>query len=411
MLNRLTPDAAPVAGIIRGFKGINNRLDPVALGLEWQVQADNALCDDAGFLINRPGQRAILTDIADIHDAADGRLLAVTATGALIEVTPDGHPVLLAEGIAGAPFVWAELGYAVFVMSERGQWALYPDRVVPWGIPSCPPPTTAGTGDHTYQIACVFQAPDGRIGGTHHVVAAPGAESGGVTVWPPMLPGYRTRIYASTPDGAELLHAATAIDSAPVTLDGRQRGSLLDTLHHDPPPVGEVIASHHNRMVIGAWEPEQDRSILYYSRADNPHLFRLDRDFQIVAGRITLLASIPRGLVIGTDRAIYVDSLDAPVQQVAGYGVPLGARAHDDHGVIYFWSQRGLCRAAPFQNLTDAHYVARSRERQTAALLPWQGSTYVIVSQQGAPLERSRAAFHRPLPILEVFRHDLANQQ
>ena len=393
------------------FKGINNRLDPTRLGLAWQVRADNALCDDAETLVSRPGQTPLLEGIADIYGTQDGRLLAVTNQGDLISVDSHGAPAAIAGGVTGAPFEWAELGYAIFAQSKTDQWAIYPDRVVPWGVPSCPPPSVSGEGDRAYMVACAHRAGDGRIGGTAEIATARGSETGGVTVFPPVRPGYSTLVYASMPDGAELLHVATVTGGQPLTLDGLRRGAPMDTLHHYPPPAGDAIASDHNRMVVGVWEPEQDRSILYYSRTDNPHLFRLDADFQIVAGRVTLLAGVPRGLVIGTDRGIHVDSLDGPVQQVAHYGVSPGSRAFDDRGLIYFWSHRGLCRAIPFQNMTDERYVTVARERGTAAVLPWQGSLYAVVSQRGEPVGNALAKPYTPLTISEVNRYGLANQQ
>jgi hypothetical protein len=44
--------AEPTFPFIAGFKGLNNRLDPTVAGPQWLMQADNALCDDAGYLLS-----------------------------------------------------------------------------------------------------------------------------------------------------------------------------------------------------------------------------------------------------------------------------------------------------------------------------------------------------------------------
>lgn len=51
-----------------------------------------------------------------------------------------------------------------------------------------------------------------------------------------------------------------------------------------------MIAAHGNRMCVAVWEPEYDRSVIYWSKPDQPHLFDVEADLQLVAGRITLLA-------------------------------------------------------------------------------------------------------------------------
>jgi hypothetical protein len=310
------PQSPP--NIVQGFKGLNNRLDPTRLGLEWQLQATNALCDDAGYLTRRPGLSAFLSGFKDVHGTRDGRLLAITEGDGLVELTEDGDVVPWHTGVTGGPFQWAELGYALFLMSDSAQWAVYPDRVIPWGS------------------------------------LCPDREASGFPVGDPQ--SY-------------------------------------------PPPVGGILCARRSQLVIGVWEPDRDRSVLYFSRPDFPHEFRLTQDFLLLPGQVTLLASVAQGLVMATDRAIFTDPLDAPIQRVADYGVPEGAGAYDDRDFVVFWSARGLCRALPFENLTDTRLVVTLREAVTAGILPYQGSTYAVVSQYGVPVNQQRTRPYQPLPI------------
>lgn len=310
--------AAPQWPKVDAFKGINNRIDPTRLGLEWQLQAENVLCDDAGYLIRRPGNKPVATGYLDAYGTRNGRLLLITTGNALVERFDDGAEATLATGVTGGPFVWCELGYALFVMSATKQWAIYPDRVIAWGS-LCP---------------------------------------------------------------------------------AEQRMSYpINEPSVYPPPKGTVLTARRSQIAVGVWEPEADRSVIYFSRPDFPHEFRLEKDYLLIAGRITLLAAVAQGLVIGTDRSIWIDPVDSSMQRVSDYGVPLGALATDDRGVIYFWSERGLCRAMPFENLSDKALAVQLRQKVTAGILPYQGSSYAVVSMTGplAPKQISRP--YTPLTI------------
>ncbi len=313
------PDQAPPPSqTVSGFKGINNRIDPTRLGLEAQLEAVNVLCDDAGYLTRRPGLAPLTSGYVDAYGTRNGRLLLITAGGELVERFDDSTESIRSTGVNGAPFAWCELGYALFLMSPTAQWAVYPDRVIPWGS-LCPLPP-----------AEVYPVGD------------------------------------------------------PISY---------------PPPKGEVLCSRRSQIAVGVWEPAWDRSVIYFSRPDFPHEFRLDKDWILIPGQITLLVALAQGLVIGTDRAIYVDPIDSPIQRVADYGVPLNALALDDRDMAYFWSERGLCKALPFQNLIDAALAATSRQNVTAGILPFQGSTYAVVSQTG---ERTPKQLTRPFVPLTI---------
>jgi hypothetical protein len=308
--------------IVQGFKGLNNRIDPTRLGLEWQLTAENVLCDDAGYLTRRPGVEAFLSGFTDVYGTRNGRLLAITTGNALVELTEEGETLPLHTGVTGGPFQWAELGYAFFLQSKAASWAVYPHQVITWGS-LCPAPPVAA--------------------------------------YP-----------------------------------------LSDPISY-PPPVGEVICSRRSQMVVSVWEPERDRSVLYFSRPDFPHEFRLEKDFVLVPGRVTMLSSLAQGLVIGTDRAIFLDPIGSPLQRVADYGVPVGAMAHDDLNRVHFWTERGLCRAFPFENMTDKVLTVQQREQVTAGVLPYQGSTYVVVHQYGKVVPKQLTRPYTPYFISATY--------
>jgi hypothetical protein len=313
--------------IVQGFKGLNNRLDPTALGLKWQLTAENVMCDDAGYLTRRPGINTFLSDFKDVYGTRNGRLLAITTNDALVEITEVGEILPLHTGVTGGPFQWVELGYAFFLQSKSASWAVYPHRIIVWGS-LCP---------------------------------------------------------------------ALPVEAYP----------LSDPLSY-PPPVGDVICARRSQIMVGVWESERDRSVLYFSRPDFPHEFRLEKDFVLVPGRVTMLSSLAQGLVIGTDRAIFLDPIDSPLERVADYGVPVGAMAHNDLNQVHFWTERGLCRAFPFENITDKILTVQQREQVTAGILPYQGSTYVVVHQYGKVVPKQLTQPYIPYTISTTYPQGLS---
>jgi hypothetical protein len=72
---------------------------------------------------------------------------------------------------------------------------------------------------------------------------------------------------------------------------------------------------------------------------------------------------------------------------------------YDERDVVFFWSERGLCKATPFENLTDKQFAVTERDTVTAALLDYQGSRYAVVQQTGAVTTRRGAQPYEPMTI------------
>lgn len=389
-----------------GFKGFNNRSDPTSLGVQWQLQADNVLCDGAGYFVRRPGYGAFLANVADVFAPRDGRLFVVTTSAALYEVYTDGSYRQRATGFVGAPFRWAELGYASFAMSETAAWCIYPDRVVPWGISTLPAPSVAVTAGSFpaggYLIAAALVAPDGRVGGSVGVASLALDGNQGIVAHSPPVAGYSTRLYLSRPDGADLYQAATLPGDGLITLSAPvAEGPRLETSHVYPPPLGGVIAAHANRMCVGVWEPPHDRSVLYWSKPDAPHWFEYEIDHQIVAGRITLLADVTGGMLIGSDRAIYFQQAGSAAQMLAGFGALPDTLRHLDTGQVAFWSDRGLVTYPPLALPTDAALIPDNRTLASGAVLDHAGSSYYVCAQRGEQRVKN-AKPHIPLDVTLV---------
>lgn len=100
------PDPVRVAG----FKGVNNRLDPTAMGLEWQLDAIGVLCDDAAYLIQQPDAFAARTLVADGFATRSGRLFVSLTDNSLCELGAAGETLRAEPSVTGPPFHWINLG-------------------------------------------------------------------------------------------------------------------------------------------------------------------------------------------------------------------------------------------------------------------------------------------------------------
>lgn len=388
---------------VSGFKGINNRQDPTALGLEWQLSANNTLCDTTEYLIRRPGYKEFLTSVADVFGAQDGRMFVVTTGDVLLEVKSNGTTITRAKGFTGGRFEWAELGYAIFALSETTAWAIYPDRVVAWGIPVLDAPTVSAVSGALpvgkYQVACILQAPDGRQGGCVGVSSI-SVDTQGITVESPAVAGYTTHAYLSAPDGAVLYHAGVLASGSLTVTALPAKSSKLTTLHCYPPVLNGLVAAHANRLCIAVWEGQHDRTALYWSKPDAPHLFDLETDYQLVSGRPMLLTSAGSVLLLGTDRAIYAVPAGGAASMVAAYGALPDTAATLDEGKVAFWTEKGLCVFSPFQNLTDAHLVPDNRTYSTGTVLQHNGGLYYLCAQRGGVRLKEPGISYTPLTVV-----------
>jgi len=300
---------------VSGFKGLNNRIDAIRLMPEFQIQANNVLCDVAGMLLRRPGLTTICSGLKDIYGTPSHRLLAINSQDQLIEINAAHEIKVLHTEILGAPFQWAELGYALFLLSSTHQWAIYPHRVCAWGS------------------LCATEVND--------------ADS----------PGY------------------------------------------SPPPSGYLLATRGSQLVVADYDAAKNYSVLYYSRPDYPHEFALYQDYIMIPGKIMLLASFQAGLLVGTNQAVYLDFFEQPLQRVADYGVAEHAGAFSDSGMIYFWTERGLCVAPPFKNLTDNHWSVQNYSTTRLGILEYRGDQYAIIQQTGAKRLDRRSQSSNPLSL------------
>lgn len=369
----------------KAFRGLNNVTDPMRLGLEWLVQADNIDISDTGALSAREGYslRVSADPAGRAFNTADFQR-AYIADGLMLKAFDGAGMVAVAALTSRAPLAWAELNEQVYFTNGADAGIILPDHsVLPW-MWTVPPAPLLGVSSGAlpagqYQVCFATRMPDGRLTG-----AGPAAVI--------LLDGSQGLLIEGIPAGAEIFvapansatfqHAATATSPAMVWNAGPDSlGADLTTADLDPLPSGvDVLCAWRARLWAAEYSAADNQSAVWSSEAFGAHLFNLARGFMLVPGRVLMLAAVPTGIVIGTDAAIHFYD-GATLAQLADYGVVPGQHwDREDASRVLFWSQRGVCRAMPFANLTEDQVSVAPGLRAGGALIRRGGQRRYVVS-------------------------------
>ena len=387
------------------FLGLNNVADPmrgtdVGTKLEetwaWQSIADNVDGTDSRGLALRAGYQLFLAAaITGSYSTVDFSRLYIIAGGLLKRVYPSGQTDTLYSDLSGAAH-WSEINDVVYLSCGADKLQIEQDNTVnAWGVPTpAQPIVSAASGSLSagvYQVAITYTDADGREGGACQAIEITLAAGSGITVSAiPQL--HAANVYLTDADGAVFYLAARPAGSA-VTLTIPAAGVELTTQFLDAPPVaGGHVAFFGAAAFLAEYIPEIDQTVVWRSRPLAYHLFSPDSDYFIVPGEVTQMHGAATGLVITTHTRVF--SYDGErLAQVAAYGAPPGQ--HADLGAdekIYFWTKRGLCRALPFENLTEAAVSVAPGVHAGGGIIESNGyRKYVAVIHQGGNAHNARS--------------------
>lgn len=383
---------------ITRFKGLNNVSDPMRLGLGWLSLADNTDITDTGAMVRRTGySRALAASISHgnaygmVDDARAyvvdaGTLKAVTGTAAVPGLST------LATGLASTPMHWTEINEQVFYNNGVDSGIITADhQVLPWAwsVPAAPA-LTAVTGSlpaGLYQVRCTHTLADGRMTGPSESAQIELTEGQALQISSiPQLAGGRTNVYIapanSTVYGLAEPRAGAAMvwNASPNAL-----GIELAQPFCDPLPTDcSVVQAWRGRIYAAQYFPSLDQSAIWFSQPLGFHLFDLGSSFILVPGKALMLAPHDLALVIGTDKAI--SAYDGEIlKQLAPYGVVPGRHwSEDDDKRLIFWTQRGVCAALPFSNLTQTQVSVAPGVQAGGAIVRRAGQKrYLVALQQG----------------------------
>lgn len=380
--------AAQLPQITR-FKGLNNVSDPLRVGFGWLTQADNVDVTDTGSLVARGGYSQVQTNaFGDAYATIDESRMYLTVPGQLTEF----NGTVLKALSSTAKMYWAEVNDQVFFNNGTDSGIIMPDglvKILVWPVPLAPS-LAAVIGSlpaGQYQVCITFTLPDGRETGPSdpvQIVIAEGQalQVSGIQQYPDLV----TNLYIA-PANSEVYQfaespfgAATVWNASPDALGM----DLLTDLMNPLPSGCDVIQAWGGRLYAAQYFPSNDQTVVWFSQPLGFHLFKLDSDFFTVPGKVTMLAPVGTGLIVGTDKRIYAYNVDS-LTILAPYGCPPGQHwSLDDDGLVIFWTDRGVCQSLPFSNLTQRNVSVAPGERAGGAIVRSGGQKRYLVSiQQG----------------------------
>lgn len=381
-------------GRTQGFRGLDNVHEPEKLPLDWSVRADNVELDDARTFHKRRGFTQVLTgDYTTAFATTDASRMYAQEGSTLYRITGDMQRYEVASLVSPEPLRADDINGVLYATNGTDSLVLEADQVRTWGLPVPPAPRATvqpgslPTGQYIY--TCTFIADDGRESGAAPitVIDVP-ADSSILFQGMPQQPNSQTAIYLSTHDGQVLYRVTTTRDTA-AQWDGPEAGLAvsLRTQGLYPPPGGSCIAGHLGRIYIGQHMPQFDASAIWSSEPISYELFRLVDDFIQVPGEVRLLVGYTGGLIIGTDRAVLIETPDGQLQQVFDYGVPRSIpAAKTERGVPVIWTVRGLATPGEqgLENQTEAVLTPEhGEERASLSVVRQDGyEKAVIVSEE-----------------------------
>lgn len=187
-----------------------------------------------------------------------------------------------------------------------------------------------------------------------------------------------------------IIHGDTFTEYAAWGSDDEQsfdaQGQTLNTDEADigtmaPPTDTECVAFFQGSVWLSYYDTVVDQSFIFRSKPFFWSRWDLSSDYIAVPGRAMLLVDAGAGLLIGTDRAILAYSQDF-LQPLADYGV-ISRQAGEDMGRVYFWTERGLCRALPFEAMTEETVSVPPGTRACLAISRSNGNKQAIIVVTG----------------------------
>lgn len=381
---------------VKEFAGLNNKAEPRAMQPGELVRADNVDIDDRNRMRRRRGYQqsiAAASEITAAWNTPDETRMFIIDGGDLKEYVELGVTRTLASGFAETEAYFADAGDRYFVSCGGRLGFIYEDTYQDLLIPTPETPLIGVLDGDLYQgrrlVATVLETADGRQGGASAIQAVTVGESQGLTVLAQDEPGYTTRIYVSGPNGDQLRYAGSisAGGQILITDDSQLSGDVLDGAQvnaSSPPTPDGPIVYINGRLLITAADRSAGVTYLFRSLPFWPHLFTPWMDAETVHGTVLMLAESGGAVVVGTDRGIFASSDEGGLAQLVDYGVvpgptPLRPRTGS---AVYFWTHEGLCRALPFENLTDARVSAPPGDRAHVGLVSEGGFDRIVVGTQ-----------------------------
>lgn len=382
---------------IDGFRGLNNVADPLSLDLSWLARADNCVVNNHRKLVRAHGfeQRDTATSITGSYATEDQQQLYLVDAGQLVQLETGFVRRVLATGLSSAPMYFVEVNGLVYYTNGIDRGMIQDGRAQAWGIePPGVPQLTVGTGvlpAGTYQACITLTDARGIESGNGQVAMIVVGAGSQITVSEiPQTAGLTSNVYVTAANGSTFYqlteNAGTAVsyNCAPDAL-----GMELPFWRISA-PRGTLPAIYAGQMWIAEPVPAADMSVIWPSLPIHYHHFSLGAGAITVPGSVRLLKGFDDGLLIGTDRTIFLWTGEA-LLILARYGVTPGVHADVFNKQTYFWTLRGMCRAMPFENMTQGVVSVAPGVSAGGAVIEQDGfRRYVACLQIGGQVYNTR---------------------
>jgi len=373
---------------VKVFKGINNVSEPLRLGMDWLVTANNVNITDTGAIEKRAGYTTVRAgSFSGAYTTLDSQRMYLIDGNNI--TTFDGAAIAVLESTA--PMFWAEINNQVFFNNGTDSGVILPDNTIldwSWSVPAAPnvSPVTGSLPNGIYQVRCAFVLADGRETGVGEAAEIAVTGEQGIAISNiPQFPGAMTNVYMAPANSDVYQLAATTTGSAFVwNFSNDALGVDLRTSFVDPLPQGSsAIQFFKGRAYAAQYMPEADQTVVWYSEPLAFHLFNLNSDFFLVPGHVLMMAPTDTALVIGTEARVF-SYTDNKLDWLANYGVIPGQHWAKDDERILFWTTRGVCSALPFTNLTEKSVSVAPGIKAGGTIVRQGGQKrYLAVLQQG----------------------------
>lgn len=395
------------------FKGLNNVIDPLHLGLDSFTQADNI-----DISVSRCVQRAqgwpetpgySATELTGAYGTEDLQRLYVIDNGSLLQLDQNLNVIATLATLTDTtdPVYFAEVNGVTFYTNGTDYGMLTAAGWSPWGIPAPTAPLavlSAGgnLSPGVYQFVCTLVDGNGMESSNSDVVVVSPSSGGTRVVLSeiPQVAGYTTNVYVTQHDSTQF-QLLIAGAGAAFTMTGQEDLGIELPFWNLNTPRGSRPAFFAGRLYCAEYFPASDLTMLWRSKQLHYHHFDLV-DGVPVPGNILDFKSTrethflgalrnekltARGvadtLIVGTDREVYTYDEDQLVK-ICNYGLVPGSTLVELHGKMYFWTQRGFCRAMPFENFTQTTVSVPPGLTAAAAVLEEDGTRrYVVALTKG----------------------------
>lgn len=348
---------------IAQWKGLNTAGEYTRVGMDWLAVADNVDVTEMGRIRSREGfTRRITQPMTGGFSTSCHQRSYVVSSGWVCRVTPDLQLRQIAPLTGTQRMYWAQVNNDVYFSNGVDYGRISEDDAfTPWAL-GTPNPVTLGAvqGSSTpgrYQVACTYVMADGRESGAGPAQTITLTDGQAISVSGiAQKAEASTRVYVTPADSSVFgLAGVTTATSMTVNVVPDELGEALQTQFLDDAPEGCTVIEHFKgRMYASMYMPASNASFIWWSKPMQPHLFDVAEDFIAVPGQVHMLADAGEALLIGTSQGIHAYNEES-LNELAPYGVVPGwpSTVEPDTKKVLMWTQRGICRGLPFENLTQ----------------------------------------------------------